>query len=82
MKLDNYICVLKEILTCLVVHVLQQGESDLVHGVRTKSFDIHGSVAKGPMSDTFCKRKSGEIVHLMQQEHYQGWHRARFTPST
>ena len=48
----------------MVVHVLQQGESDLVHGVRTKSHDIHGSVAKGRVSDTYCKRKSGEIMYL------------------
>ena len=38
----------------MVVHLFQQGQSDLVHDVRTKSYDIHGSVAKGSMSSVGC----------------------------
>lgn len=45
----------------MVVHVFQQGDSDLPHGVRTKSYDIHAISPKGSMSETFFKDKTGEI---------------------
>lgn len=71
----------------MVVHVFRQGESDLPHGVRTKSNDIHGNVAKGPMSDTYYKEKTAEIFHKGQitdkdAKLVAAWHMHNLTPLT
>ena len=71
----------------MVVHVFQQGQSELSHGVRTKSFDIHGNVAKGPTSAIYCKGKTREIFHEGDITHKDAklvaaWHMHNLVPLT